>query len=92
MIHTNTKQKAPGATNATGLNTDTNGTDFASQGALTQAHDAKAITNQIARLALAGHHVIKGDIGDYTVCKFGMARYCADFEELVAFAQKLGVK
>ena len=53
--------------------------------------DSKAIANQIARLALAGHHVIKGDRGDYTVCKYGLTRYCANFAELAAFALKLGV-
>jgi hypothetical protein len=52
--------------------------------------DRKTIANQIARLALAGHHVIKGDSGDYTVCKYGMTRYCANFAELAAFAQKVG--
>lgn len=53
--------------------------------------DSKAIANQIARLALAGHHVIKGDRGDYTVCKYGLTRYCSDFAELAAFARQLGV-
>lgn len=54
--------------------------------------DSKAIANHIARLALAGHHVIKGINGDYTVCKYGLTRYCANFAELQAFALKLGVK
>ncbi len=58
--------------------------------ALTTTTDSKAIANQIARLALAGHHVIKGDSGDYTVCKYGLTRYCADYAALVAFAQKVG--
>jgi len=53
--------------------------------------DSKAIANQVARLALAGHHVIKGDSGDYTVCKYGLTRYCANFAELTAFARQLGV-
>lgn len=57
----------------------------------THTPDSKSTANQIARLALAGHHVIKGDHGDYTVCKYGMSRYCADFAELQAFARKLGV-
>ena len=52
----------------------------------------KAIAPQIARLALAGHHVIKGDRGDYTVCKYGMTQYCASFKELSTFAQKVGVR
>jgi len=52
--------------------------------------NSKAIANQIARLALAGHTVIKGIHGDFTVCKFGLARYCADFAALVAFAKQVG--
>jgi hypothetical protein len=91
MTYTNTQQKAPGATNATGLTTDTNASDSLSHGAIQQAPDTKSIATQIARLALAGHYVIKGDRGDYTVCKYGMTRYCADFAELAAFARQLGV-
>lgn len=57
----------------------------------TQTPDnSKVIANQIARLALAGHVIHKGIHGDYTVCKFGLARYCADFAALVAFAKKVG--
>lgn len=51
----------------------------------------KAIATQIARLALAGHTVHKGQIGDYLASKYGMTRYCANFAELQAFALKLGV-
>lgn len=53
---------------------------------------ANQIANQIAHLALAGHTVIRGDRGDFTVCKFGLARYCADFESLVAFARQVGAR
>ena len=53
--------------------------------------EQKAIATQIARLALAGHAVHKGQHGDFTVCKYGMTRYCKDFAELQAFAVKLGV-
>ena len=88
---TNTPQKAPGACDSKGLHTDTNSADFRSHGAIDQAHDGKAIAHQIAWLALAGNHVIKGDNGDFTVCKYGMTRYCADFAELQVFAVKLGV-
>ena len=56
-----------------------------------QAPGGKAIANQVARLALAGHAVHRGKDGDFTVCKFGMTRYCEDFAELQAFAVKLGV-
>jgi len=92
MIHTNTQQKAPRACDSEGLHTNTNGADFRSHGATNQAHDGKAIANQIARLALAGHVVNKGQSGDYIVSKYGVTRYCQDFAELAAFAQKLGVK
>ena len=51
----------------------------------------KAIATQIARLALAGHAVHKGQHGDFIVCKYGMTRYCKDFAELQNFAVKLGV-
>jgi hypothetical protein len=91
MIHTNTQQKAPRACDSKGLHTNTNSADSRSHGAIQQAHDTKAIATQLARLALAGHHVIKGERGDYTVCKYGMTRYCANFAELQAFALKLGV-
>ena len=46
----------------------------------------------IARLALAGHVVHRGPNRDFTVCKYGMSRYCKDFTELQAFAKLLGVK
>lgn len=52
---------------------------------------SKEVATQIARLALAGHAVHKGQCGDYLVSKYGMTRYCQDFDELVAFAVKLGV-
>lgn len=51
----------------------------------------KAIANQIARLALAGHVVHKGHGGDFIVTKWGQTRYCANFAELAAFARQLGV-
>lgn len=92
MTHTNTTQKAAGATNSNGLHTDTNGADFRTDGAIQQAPDSKAIATQIARLALAGHAVHKGQSGDFLVCKYGLSRYCQDFAELQAFARQLGVK
>ena len=90
MTHT-TKEKAPGACDSKGLTTDTNGANFRTDGAIKQAHDGNAIANQLARLALAGHIVHKGSTGDYSVCKFGMTRYCKDFAELQAFSKQLGV-
>ena len=92
MTHTNTMQKAAGASNTNGLHTDTNNANFRTDGAINQAPDGKAIATQLARLGLAGHVVHRGEIGDFTVCKYGMTRYCKDFTELQAFARLLGVK
>ena len=91
MTHTNTTQKAVRAMNSNGLHTDTTGANFRTVGAIEQAHDGNAIANQLARLALAGHVVHRGDIGDFTACKYGMTRYCKDFAELQAFARQVGV-
>lgn len=91
MTHTNTQQKALRACDSEGLHNDTNSADFPTEAAAGQAPDAKAIATQIARLALAGHAVHKSQGGDYLVSKYGMTRYCQDFDELVAFAVKLGV-
>ena len=52
----------------------------------------KTTATLIAELRLAGHAVRTGHAGDFTVCKYGMARYCKDAAELQAFAEKLGVK
>ncbi len=84
-------EKGEGAPSTLPPKTHTNSADSRSQEAIQQANDTKAIATQIARLALAGHAVHKGQIGDYLVSKYGMSRYCADFAELQAFAQKLGV-
>ena len=92
MIHTNTTQKAVRATNSNGLHTHTNGADFRTDGATEQAPSGKAIATQLAQLAIAGHVVHKGPCGDYTVCKYGMTRYCQDFEALQDFDRQLGVK
>ena len=91
MTHTNTTQKAAGASNTNGLHTYTNGANFRTDGAINQAPDGNAITTQLARLALAGHTTHKGSVGDFTVCKYGMTRYCKDFTELQAFTRQLGV-
>lgn len=84
---TTTNEKAPGAINTEGLKTTTNDLNSA-----TGERHSKAITTQIARLALAGHAVHKGKSDDYIVCKYGLSRYCQDFEALQAFARKMGVK
>jgi hypothetical protein len=67
------------------------GANYRTDRAIHQAGDGKAIAAQLARLALAGHVVHKGGAGDYTVCKYGMTRYCKDFAELQAFSRQLGV-
>ena len=92
MIDTTTMQKAAGASNTNGLHTDTTGANFRTDGAINQAHDGKAIATQLAHLTIAGHHVHQGGAGDYSVCKYGMTRYCKDFAELQDFAKQLGVK
>ena len=91
MTHTNTQQKALRACDSEGLHNDTNGANFRTDGAINQAPDGNAITTQLARLALAGHTTHKGSAGDFTVCRYGMTRYCKDFTELQAFARQLGV-
>lgn len=87
-IATTTNEKAPGAINTEGLTTDTTN-DLNSA---TGERHSKAIATQIARLALAGHAVHKGKSDDYIVCKYGLSRYCQDFEALQSFARQLGVK
>ena len=84
MTHTN--EKAPGACNTEGLTTNTNDLDFA-----TGQRQRKAITTQIAELAIRGHavHELKG--GGFLVCKYGYTHYAQDFEALQTFAQRLGV-
>ena len=46
----------------------------------------------IARLALAGHVVHRGECNDYTLRKYGYAHYRQDLAELTAFAIRLGVR
>jgi len=45
----------------------------------------------IAKMAMAGHAVHRGRVGDFTACKYGMSRYCEDFAALKRFAIQLGV-
>lgn len=54
--------------------------------------EIKATATLIAQFAMAGHVVHKGRIGDFTVCKYAMVRYCKDFAELQAFAMQVGIK
>jgi len=51
---------------------------------------AAIVGNLIARMALKGHIVIRGDRGDFTSCAYGLTRYCKDIAELEAFARKVG--
>ena len=82
-----TNGKALGACDSEGLDTTiTNDLNSA-----TGPRPGKAAATQIAELAPAGHAVHKGRSDDYMVCKYGMSRYCQDFDDLQAFARKLGV-
>ena len=86
MTH-DTIGKAPRACDSEGLDIDsTNDLNFA-----TGKRHSKAEATQIAELAVRGHAVHKGKSGDYLVCKYGLSRYCHDFDELQLFARKLGV-
>lgn len=49
-------------------------------------------SNLIARLALAGHVVHRGNCNDFTVSKWGLSYYAQDLTELSAFAIRLGVR
>ncbi|MEO6624976.1 MAG: hypothetical protein ABIN37_09105 [Burkholderiaceae bacterium] len=40
---------------------------------------------------MAGHVVHEGDVGDFTICKYGMSKYCRNPIELREFAHELGV-
>lgn len=91
MTYTNTQQKAQGACNSKGLQSNTNSVSFPIDEAINQAYGGNAISSQLARLALAGHIVHLGEIGDFSVCKCGMTSYCKDFAKLQAFARQLGV-
>lgn len=82
-----TIEKAPGAINTEGLETDTtNDLNFA-----TGTRQRKAIATQIAELAIRGHAVHPLVNGGYLVCKYGYTHHAPTFEALQAFARKLGV-
>jgi hypothetical protein len=66
-------------------------THGAMPGKVAPENGSKAEVTQVAELALAGHAVHKGRSGDYLVCKYGLTRYCQDFDDLQAFARRLGV-
>ena len=82
-----TQQKAPGAINTEGLETDTtNDLNFA-----TGKRPSKAIATQVAELAIRGHAVHQLKDGGFLVCKYGHTFHANDFAELQAFARRLGV-
>lgn len=83
-----TIEKAPGAINTEGLETDTtNDLNFA-----TGTRHGKAEATQIAELAIRGHAVHQLKDGGFLVCKYGYTHHAPDFESLQAFARRLGVK
>ena len=82
-----TNEKAPGAINTEGLETDTtNDLNFA-----TGTRHSKAIATQVAELAIRGHAVHQLKDGGFLVCKYGLTFHAVDFAALQAFARRLGV-
>lgn len=53
--------------------------------------NSKAVTTQIAILAMAGHAVHQLTNGAFLVCKYGYTYHAPTFEALQAFSRKLGV-
>ena len=78
--------KAPGACNTEGLGTNF----YKSHFAIYQAN-RKAISTQIALLAMKGHTVYELADGGFLVCKYGYFHHAPDFEALQVFAQRFGV-
>ncbi len=67
------------------VHTNTTGADFE------RAARDRAIANEIALLALAGHAVQKCKARDFIVSKYDtMTMYCEDFAALQAFSRKVG--
>ena len=82
-----TNEKAPGACNTEGLDTDTtNDLNFA-----TGQRHGKAVRTLVAQLAIRSHAVHQLKDGGFLVCKYGYTHHAADFEALRGFARKLGV-
>lgn len=79
-------EKAPSACNTEGLGTNFYKLNFA----IHQAY-RKAISTQIAQLALEGHAVYELADGGFLVCKYGYFHHAPDFESLQVFAHRLGV-
>ncbi|HXE19689.1 MAG TPA: hypothetical protein VN629_08840 [Castellaniella sp.] len=49
-----------------------------------------ALSALIGQFARAGHALHGGACGDFTVIKWGLARYCQDFAAVQVFARQLG--
>lgn len=80
-------EKAPGACNTEGLDTDTtNELNFA-----TAQRQRKAVVTQIAEFCISGHAVYALRCGRFLVCKYGLSYYAQDYAALQAFARKLGL-
>lgn len=84
--------KTPSTPHAEGLRTiQITSRDSTQTAEAAQQQTEKAVTTQIAELALKGHAVHQLVVGGFVVCKYGMAKYCDSFTDLQAFAEKLGV-
>lgn len=89
MTHSTTQNTAD-AFNAEGLHTDTATNDFSIGAAIELACSSKAIATNMARMALAGYAVHQGCVGDFTVCRYDITKYCQNFAALQAFSRKVG--
>lgn len=79
--------KAPGACNTEGLGTSI----YIDNSAIHQAN-SKAISTQIAELALKGYAFYELADGTFLVCKYGYLHHAPDFKALQHFVNRLGVK
>ena len=57
----------------------------------THKHSADS-TELTGKLAKAGHLVHQDAAGGFLVTKWGLSHFCADADELKAFAQKVGAR
>ena len=67
--------------------TTNNNGDFA-----TAQGPGKAVATLKARFALAGHQVHEGSNNDFVVTRWGLSRYCSDFDAMTEFARVVGVQ
>jgi len=77
------KSESPAATGLHAANQNTDTADF--------KPDQKRLATVIAQLALAGHEVHRLETG-YAVSRWGLTKFCPDFDALVTFASVLGVQ